>query len=113
MRRGEIWWARPRLAGGSAKRRPFVVVSADGFNENPRYGKVLVVHLTSRQRPGEPYSWEVDLRRGAGGLKYQSIAKCAEVYTVLKDNLDELSGSLRRDEMVQIDRALSVALELG
>ena len=33
-------------ARATAKRRPMLIVSDDAFNENERYLKVMVVHLT-------------------------------------------------------------------
>ena len=67
MRRGELWWAAPALAGGSSKKRPFLVVSADMFNAHPRYPKVVVVALTSTVR-SRSFDWEVALPRGTAGL---------------------------------------------
>jgi mRNA-degrading endonuclease toxin of MazEF toxin-antitoxin module len=107
-----VWWGEPPLPGGVRKRRPFVVVSADAFNANPDYPKVMVVHLTSVRRLGGPYPWEVDLPRGAAGLPRASIAKCAEVYTLLKRHLVETSGTLPGEQLDRIDRALAVALSL-
>ena len=112
MHRGEVWWGRPSILGGSRKRRPFVVVSHDAFNQNDRYPKVMVVHLTSVRRLGAGYAWEVDLPRGAGGLSVASVAKCGEVYTLFKTSLDERTGSLRAEQLEQIDAALALALGL-
>lgn len=112
MRRGEVWWGRPGLAGGSRKRRPLLVVSNDAFNANEHYSKVMVVHLTSVQRLGEDYPWEVTLPRGAAGLPATSVAKCGEIYTLLKAHLEELSGTLRTEQIERVDRALLVALNL-
>ncbi|MFC1612205.1 type II toxin-antitoxin system PemK/MazF family toxin [Myxococcota bacterium] len=72
----------------------------------------MVVHLTSVPRRGGPYDWEVELPRGAAGLPFTSIATCAEVYTLFKDNLSELAGTLGHEHVERIDRALSVALAL-
>lgn len=113
MRRGQIWWARvPMTNGAAAKRRPMIVVSDDAFNNNPRYPKVMVVHATTVKRLGGPYDWEVVLPRGTGGLKRTSVAKCAEVYTLRKEQLDGTLGTLPREHMTKIDRALAVALSL-
>lgn len=112
MRRGEVWWGAASLAGGSRKRRPFLVVSADAFNRNDLYRKVMVVHLTSVRRASGPFPWEVELPRGTAGLPVASTAKCAEVYTVLKGQLAELVGTLPAAQMGSIDRALAVALAL-
>lgn len=112
VRRGEIWWGRPPLPGGSTKERPFLVVSADAFNINERYRKVMVIHLTSSPRAGGPYAWEVALPRGVAGLPAASTAKCAEVYTFFKESLTELIGTLPVEDMRRIDAALGVALSL-
>lgn len=112
MRRGEVWWGRPGLIGGSRKRRPFLVVSNDAFNQNDLYPKVMVVHLTSVRRAGAGYPWEVALPRGAAGLPVSSTAKCGEVYTLLKSQLDQHSGTLRSEQVEQVNHALAIALSL-
>jgi len=113
MLRGEVWWGRPPIPGsGQRKKRPFVIVSADAFNQNDHYRKVLVVHLTSAKRAGGPYDWEVALPRGTAGLPSASTAKCAEVYTLLKEDLVKLAGTLPAAAQERIDRALAVALSL-
>lgn len=109
MRRSEVWWGAPRRPGGSAKRRPFLVVSADFFNANPRYPKVMVVHLTSVARATVP-AWEVALPRGVATLPAASTAKCGEVYTIAKDDLDVLAGTVGQEHMARIDAALALAL---
>lgn len=88
-------------------------MSADAFNRNERYPKVMVVHLTTVVRTGEPYRWEVEIPRGTAGLEVSSIAKCNEVYTVLKSHLTALEGSLPRAYLARVDHALGVALSLA
>jgi len=110
--RGEVWWGHPALPGGSHKRRPFLIVSHDAFNRNDRYPKVMVVHLTSVHRIGGDYPWEVEIPRGAAGLPVSSVAKCGEVYTLLKSQLAERAGTLRAEKMEAVDRALAMALAL-
>lgn len=99
------------MPGRDRKRRPFLVVSADAFNTNDAYAKVMVVHLATRNR-GQAFSWEVPLRRGAAGLPLGSVAKCNEVYTLFKEQLGELLGTLPAEDMVRVDGALRVALSL-
>lgn len=113
MRRGEIWWANPWLAGGSSKRRPFLVVSADTFNRNEEYPKVLAVHLTTVVRTGGPYSWEVHLDRGIAGIPKASVVKCNEIYTLFKADLIGLAGTLSPSRMSNVDTALAVSPGLG
>ena len=112
MRRGEVWWIGARGSGASTKRRPWLVVSDDLFNRNPRYDKVMVVHLTSVRRPGGPFAWEVALPKGAANLDRPSVVKCGEVYSRGKDQLQSLVGTLPREVMARVDRALAIALSL-
>jgi len=113
VRRGEIWWGAPPLPGGSHKRRPFLVVSADAFNRNERYPKVMVVHLTTATRAGGPFRWEIAVPRGVAGLPVASVVKCSEVYTLLKMHLTAIAGTLPRPYVERIDRALATTLGLG
>lgn len=112
MRRGEVWWGKPGVPGLHQKRRPFLVVSHDAFNRDERYRKALVVHLTTTKRSGGPYDWEVDIARGVAGLPEASIAKCNEVYTIFKQDLEKQIGGLPASVMSRIDRALATALAL-
>lgn len=82
----------------------------DEFNTNDAYPKILAVHLTTAARGS--YPWEVALPKGAANLPSRSTAKCGEVYTLLKDQLQERIGTLSRDDMKRIDAALRVALSL-
>ena len=77
---------------------------------NDRYPKVMVVHLTSVQRRGGGYPWEVDLPRGTGGLPDSSVVKCGEIYTLRKTQLEELCGTLPNARIRDIDRALAMGL---
>jgi mRNA interferase MazF len=112
MRRGEIWWAKVPMRGATAKRRPMLVVSGDIFNENERYPKVMVVHLTSVERLGRDFDWEVALPKGTAGLRRASTVKCAEVYTLWKEQLQGPASTLPPDLMRRVDRALAIALGL-
>lgn len=112
MRRGELWWARVPIRGATGRRRPMLVVSADAFNANERYPKVMVVHLTSVERLGGPYEWEVAIPKGTAGLSRPSVAKCSEIYTLWKENLEGPAATLPHALMRKVDRALGIALNL-
>ena len=86
------------------------MVSADAFNRNDAYPKVMVVHLTSVRRVSGPFPCEVELPRGTAGLPVASTAKCAEVYTVLKEQLAELVGIVLTTTMASVELALALAL---
>jgi len=100
------------MRGATAKRRPMLVVSDDAFNANERYPKVMVVHLTSVERLGRDYDWEVALPKGTAGLRRTSVVKCAEVYTLWKEQLQGPAATLPAETMRRVDRALVVALGL-
>ena len=89
-----------------------LVVSDDAFNENPRYAKVMVVHLTTVERLGQSYAWEVTLPKGAAGLRRTSHVKCGEIHTLWKDQLEGPAAILSAERMRQVDRALAIALGL-
>ena len=112
MKRGELWWGTLPTSGGQRKKRPFLVVSEDAFNENERYEKVMVVHQTTVRRAGGPFAWEVEMPRGVARVAKTSIAKCQETYTLRKTSLDELIGTLPREYLDKVDRALSLSLGL-
>lgn len=57
-------------------------------------------------------SWQVAIPRGVAGLPSPSTAKCAEIYTLWKDDLAEVVGTLPREYMSRVDAALGVALAL-
>lgn len=101
------------MKGSAGKRRPMLVVSADAFNQNLAYPKVLVVHVTSVRRRGGPYAWEVALPKGTAGLDRASVVKCNEIYTLLKDQLESAGATLRAETMEKVDQALAVALSLS
>ncbi len=112
MLRGEVWWATVPMRGSDHKKRPMLVVSDDAFNQNPRYPKVLVVHLTSVKRTTGGFEWEVPVPRGAAGLPRSSTVKCAEIYTLWKEQLSGPAGTLPASLMRQVDRALATVLNL-
>ena len=112
MRRGEIRWGAPPVPGADHKKRPFLVVSDDAFNANDRYTKIMVVHLTTAERLGGPYDWEVEIPRGVARLPKKSIVKCAEIYTLFKAQLGDLIGTLPRSYLDRVDSALAVTLGL-
>ncbi len=89
-----------------------LIVSDNAFNQNERYPKVMVVHVTSVKRLGGPYDWEVVLPRGTARLRRSSVVKCGEIYTIWKRQLERPLGTVPAHLMVRVDQALVVALSL-
>ena len=102
MRRGAVHWV------SLDKRRPAIIVSAD--SRNRAASDVIVVPCsTSTHR----MRWHVGLRRGEGGLPEASMAKCEQITTLSKGDVetDEL-GVLSAARMRDIERALLSALAI-
>jgi mRNA-degrading endonuclease toxin of MazEF toxin-antitoxin module len=85
----------------------------DAFNENERYPKVMAVHLTSVERLGGPFGWEVAIPRGVAGLSRSSVVKCTEISTLWKEQLQGPAATLPGSLMRSVDAALAIALGLG
>jgi len=90
------------------KRRPAVIVSADSRNRAAN-DVVVVPCSTSAHR----MRWHVGLRKGEGGLPEASMAKCEQVTTLNKRDVepDEL-GVLSAARMREIEGALLSALAI-
>ncbi len=110
--RGEVWWLDFGEPVGSAPgyRRPGLLVSSDRFNRS-RIPTVIVVAITSNQRlaaaPGN-----VVLPSGTAGLPKDSVVNVSQVITVDRSLLEERSGQLAREQLLEIDRGLRLSLGL-
>jgi mRNA-degrading endonuclease toxin of MazEF toxin-antitoxin module len=90
------------------KRRPAIIVSAD--SRNRAANDVVMIPCSSA---AHPMLWHVRLRRGEGGLPEPSMAKCEQVTTLHKSDVDsEELGVLSPARMREIERALLSALAI-
>jgi mRNA interferase MazF len=116
-RRGELWWVRQpaqseQAADTSKRRRPYLVVSGDPWNLEPRYPRVTLCPLTGREHVARRYDTDVVLRRRDTGLPKDSVARCVEIYTVFRDQLIDRIARLSEAKMAEVDRALRLYLSL-
>jgi len=101
--RGVLFWAR------LDRRRPVLVVSHEARNEHA--DDLLVVPLSAHLRP---MVWHVPLDRAEGGLPAPFAARCEQVTTVRKADVEPtpLGPGLSAQRMREIERAIASALGL-
>jgi mRNA interferase MazF len=107
MLRGEVWWVDfdPSLGGEIQKTRPAVIVSNDAAN---RYlNRVQVVPITSKTLRVYPSEAAIELN----GESRKAMAD--QVATVSKQRLKSRLGSVSREDMQAIERALHLQLGFG
>lgn len=110
--RGGIYWADLGPPAGSrpAKRRPVLVISADGYNES-RLATVVALVITSNTdlatMPGNVF-----LPAAVTGLPRDSVVNVTAVITLNKTDLDERAGAAPLALVREIDRGLRRSLDL-
>ena len=111
IKRGFIYLAAldPVVGNEIAKTRPVAVISNDKNNEFS--GTVTVLPLTSK-KIRKIYPFEVYLAKGMGNLPKNSKVKADQIRTLDKSRLVKLIGELGRKEVVSIEKALKIHLEL-
>jgi len=88
------------------------VVSGDPWNLEPRYPRVTLCALTGLENVTRRYDTDVVLRERETGLAKDSLARCVEIYTVVRDQLLDRVVQLPENRMNEVDRALLLYLSL-
>jgi mRNA interferase MazF len=103
--RGSVWFADiPRVG-----RKPVVVVSWDVVS---RLLKPVVARVTARGRRRTLPTF-VELAPGEAGLERRSYVLCHDLLTLDRSRFDgEPVGELPAGKMVEVERALRMALDL-
>ncbi len=111
IKRGFIYLAAldPVVGNEIAKTRPVAVISNDKNNEFS--GTVTVLPLTSKNLR-KIYPFEVYLAKETGNLPKNSKVKADQIRTLDKSRLVKLIGELGIKEVVAIEKALKIHLEL-
>jgi len=108
--RGEIWLAdlRPTRGREQTGRRPVLVLSVDFFNAGPAE-LVVVLPLTSTKRD---IPLHVNVRKGDGGTRNDSVVLCEAIRSVSKDRLTSRWGMLSQEVMTEVEDRLRILLDL-
>ena len=108
MNRGEIWKTRERLPERGGKPGFYVVVSRQFVAENPDISTVVCAPVYSEILR---ISTEVVIGADAG-LPRVSAVRCDFLALMFKRKLSTFVGSLSKFQIVELNRALAVSLDL-
>lgn len=111
IKRGDLFWAdlNPTKGSEQAGRRPVLVIQNDVGNEHSTI--TIVAPVTSRKFSRE-FSTAVSLPKGTSGLAMDSTVLLSQIRAIDKIRLEARIGSLSRDLMSKIDRAIKISLAL-
>lgn len=106
MKRGEVWWVdfNPSIGGEVQKVRPAVIVSNDASNKAMNRLQVVPISSnTAKCYPCEAYI-EIDGK--------MSKAMADQLATVSKTRLKKKIGLISTQNMLDVERAIKVQLDL-
>jgi mRNA interferase MazF len=115
MQRGEIWQVdfEPARRSEANKRRPAVIVSNDRANATvTRLGRGVVTVVPVTSNVTNIYPFQVLLPAATTGLTVDSKGQAEQIRSVAAQRLQRKIGHVSADELVQLDQALRLHLEL-
>lgn len=107
MRRGELYRVRHPSSADPKRSRVFVVVSRQALIES-RFSSVICAPVYSAHH-GLSSQVPVGID---DGLKHESAIHCDELVSLAKTALTDYVGTLSAPKLAELNRALSVALDL-
>lgn len=114
MKRGEIYTAnlQPRSGSEQQGRRPIIIVSHNGFNQNSNWRSIIVVPISTSTAQAKRGLTAIILPTGTGGLRLESVALCHQVTTLDRSKLTDKIGELSNELLEQIEEGLRAAMDL-
>jgi len=111
IKRGEIYLATldPVFGKEISKTRPVLIVSND--KNNLFSGTVTILPISS-QNLDKIYPFEVLLPKGSGNLPKDSKVKADQIRTIDKMRIIRHMGTLKKDEVDDIEKAIRIHLDL-
>ena len=96
VQRGDVILTRvPHAAGGRGKKRPAVIIQANGYNQSERH--VIVAEITSNlTRAAAPANLLIDVATPEGqatGLAQDSVVTCLQLATISEDQKHWIEGN--------------------
>jgi len=108
LNRGDLYLVKHPTATDPRRQRVFVVVSRQALIDSS-FSTVVCAPVYSR-RDGLATQVDVGFEQG---LKHESSVHCDELVSLPKSLLTNYLGSLELSKLLELDRALAVALGLG
>jgi mRNA interferase MazF len=113
--RGDVVLTRfPHASGVRGKKRPALIVQADGYNA--AVGHVVVAEITTNLTPAkDPAFVLIDVATPDGkatGLAQNSLVSGLFLATIYSDRIERVLGKLSSGLMQKVNTCLKVALEL-
>ena len=114
MKRGDIYWAnlQPRSGSEQQGRRPVIVISHNGFNQNPRWRSIIIIPVSTSSAQAKRGITAILLPKNIGGSSQESIALCHQITTLDRAKLQEKIGELSGEWLGKIEEGLKAATDL-
>lgn len=109
-RRGEVWLVNWNPGRGSeqAGLRPALIIQNDIGNE--KASTTIVSAISSSVKL---YPMNVAIYPPEGGLNCPSIVKTSQILTVSKERLEKRLGSIGKEKIGEVDKAIRLSLALS